>query len=85
MAMFATAAFSLMGSSFFELKESEAQGEPIHRECATCYQQGHISVLQFSHKSGSQDWYDCLQCKSHQRFGAYVSSPTGYSSSDDGF
>jgi len=70
------------GTFAYELKESEARGEPIHRACAACYQQGHISVLQFSNRSSGQDWYDCLQCKSRQRFGAYASTSMGYSSSD---
>jgi hypothetical protein len=36
------------GSFAYELKASEADGEPIHRACAACYQQGNISILQFS-------------------------------------
>src|SRR5438477_2421909 len=36
------------GSTFaYELKASEANREPIHRACATCYQKGQISILQF--------------------------------------
>jgi hypothetical protein len=70
------------GTFAYELKESETRGEPIHRARAACYQQRHISVLQFRNRSSGQDWYDCLQCKSRQRFGAYVSNPTRPSSSN---
>jgi hypothetical protein len=62
----------------YELKESEAAGEPIHRACANCYQQGHVSILQFGGKSNGQDHYDCPKCKEHQRFGAYVSTRSNY-------
>ena len=71
------------GTFAYELKELEARGEPIHHVCAACYQQGHISVLQFSIRSNGQDWYECLQCKSRQKFGAYVSRPIDYSNSSD--
>jgi hypothetical protein len=71
------------GTFAYELKESEARGEPIHRACAACYQQGHISVLQFNHRSYGQDWFNCLKCKSEQKFGAYVSRPINYSGDGD--
>jgi hypothetical protein len=71
------------GNSFaYELKTSEANGEPIHRACALCFEQGHISILHFSHKSEGQDWYDCRRCKNNQHFGAYVrreNHSSGYS------
>jgi hypothetical protein len=60
------------GSFAYELKESEAHDEPIHRACAACYQDGHVSILQFSHKSEEQDWYNCLRCKTAQHFGTRV-------------
>src|SRR3954470_12761414 len=41
------------GSSTFayELKAEAAEGEPMHRLCAACYQQGHKSILQFEHRN----------------------------------
>ncbi|TFV69416.1 hypothetical protein E4K64_33330 [Bradyrhizobium frederickii] len=61
------------GNSFaYELKASEANGEPIHRACATCFQDERISILQFSHQSEGQDWYTCPRCKEPQHFGAHV-------------
>jgi hypothetical protein len=60
------------GSFAYELKASEANGEPIHRICASCVQQEQISILQFSHQSEGRDWYDCLRCKTNQHFGTYV-------------
>lgn len=61
------------GNTFaYELKASEAGGEPIHRVCPTCYQKAKISVLQFSHHESGQDWYDCLECESHRAYGQAV-------------
>jgi hypothetical protein len=58
------------GTYAYELKESEANGEPIHRVCAHCYQQGHISILNFAHKGdGGVDWYNCHRCNDARRFG----------------
>jgi hypothetical protein len=71
------------GSFAYQLKESEANGEPMHRVCATCYQQGHISILHFSHNSEGQDWYDCKRCKSNQHFGAYIQRNINYSGGSD--
>lgn len=66
------------GTFAYELKESEARGEPIHRACPTCYQKGQISILQFSHRESGQDWYDCLECVSHRAYGSRV--PREYTS-----
>lgn len=60
------------GSFAYELKESEARGEPIHRACAACYQQGHISILQFSHNTEGQDWYECKRCNNMHHFGKRI-------------
>ena len=71
------------GTFAYELKASEANGEPIHRACTLCYQQGVISILQFSHKSEGQDWYDCTRCKDGRRaYGARVRRDTSSSYSD---
>jgi hypothetical protein len=60
------------GTFAYELKASEANGEPPHRACATCFQKGGISVLQFSHRSGNQDWYDCPACQNSRGFGTVI-------------
>jgi hypothetical protein len=59
------------GTFAYALKPEEAQGEPEHRICAHCYESGHRALLQFSHKSGGQDYFDCLSCKTQQAFGLY--------------
>ncbi len=56
----------------YELKASEANGDPIHRACATCFHDERISILQFSHHSEGQDWYTCPRCKDPQHFGAHI-------------
>ena len=53
------------GNTFaYELKASEAGGEPIHRACPNCYGKGQISILQFDFRTSvSQDRYNCHACK----------------------
>ena len=60
------------GTFAYELKASEANGEPIHRTCATCFQKGRISVLQFTHSASNQDWYDCPACQNHRAYGTAI-------------
>jgi len=62
------------GTFAYALKPEEAQGEPPHRICAHCYENGHKAVLQFTHKSEGRDYFECLRCKSRQAFGLYVRS-----------
>ncbi|MCH7889618.1 MAG: hypothetical protein IIA00_10135 [Proteobacteria bacterium] len=59
------------GETFaYILKEGESNGEPAHRICAHCYQQGHRSILQFRLRNAfSQDVYDCPACKTEFHFG----------------
>jgi hypothetical protein len=66
------------GTFAYELKASEARGEPTHRVCATCYQQGHLSILQFNHKTEGQDWFECLRCKVSKPFGVHVPRQMNY-------
>jgi len=63
------------GTFAYALKPEEAQGEPPHRICANCYESGHRAVLQFSHESGQQDYFDCLRCKTRQLFGRHHATP----------
>jgi hypothetical protein len=56
----------------YELKATEANGEPIHLACANCYQKGQIAILQFSHRSENQDWYECPACKNRRGYGTRV-------------
>lgn len=69
------------GNTFaYSLKESEANGEPIHRACPNCYKQGHISILQFDFRThGGQDKYVCPSCKTEFTFG-HRSPPSSGSS-----
>lgn len=66
------------GTFAYLLKQEAANGEPIHRICAHCYEDGHRSVLQFSAKSSGQDYYDCPRCKARPTFGVYRSSTDDY-------
>jgi hypothetical protein len=60
------------GTFAYELKPATANGEPPHRICATCYQNGQKSILQFSHQSQGQDWFDCYGCSKRIALGTYV-------------
>lgn len=58
------------GTFAYELKADAAEGEPIHRICADCYQKGHKSILQFKFKTGEQqDKYRCHSCDHEFYFG----------------
>lgn len=59
------------GNTFaYQLKASEANGEPIHRACPNCYNKGQISILQFDFLTAAhQDRYNCRSCKSEFAFG----------------
>jgi hypothetical protein len=39
------------GTFAYALKPEKENGEPPHRICANCYNQGHKSLLQFQHKT----------------------------------
>jgi len=67
------------GNTFaYQLKASEANGEPTHRACPNCYQKGHISILQFSHSESGQDWYDCPSCGGNRAYGQRRSDDRSY-------
>ena len=59
------------GNTFaYELKASEANGEPAHRICPVCYEQGRRAILQFDFRTTqAQDKYACHACKSAFDFG----------------
>ena len=65
------------GETFaYILKEEESNGEPMHRICANCYQQGHRSILQFKYTTGyQQDKYNCPACGKDFLFGVRHSPP----------
>lgn len=50
------------GTFAFALKPEKANGEPFHRVCANCFNQGRKSLLQ--HKHTTHDKRECLICHS---------------------
>jgi hypothetical protein len=60
------------GTFAYLLKPEEANGEPPHRICATCYQKGQKSILQFSHNVEGQDWFECHGCGTRLAFGTHI-------------
>jgi hypothetical protein len=66
------------GTFAYELKESEANGEPAHKLCAKCYQGGQKSILQFEHVSSNQQKvYLCQSCNKQLFLGKIVESYYG--------
>lgn len=62
------------GTYAYELKEEAANGEPPHRLCPVCFENGKRSILQFSLKTtGDQDLYKCSPCSADFFFGRRVS------------
>ena len=71
------------GATFaYALKPDAADGEPTHRLCATCYSNGHKSILHFVSRSEGQDWFECRVCKDRHAYGARQSG-SGYRPYDD--
>jgi hypothetical protein len=67
------------GTFSYTLKEGMEQGEPPHKICAHCYQQGRKSILQFSHKNPyQQELHTCFDCGKEYRLGQWIkpSRPT---------
>jgi hypothetical protein len=52
----------------YELRLESANGEPLHRLCAKCFQEGRKSILHFQSaftdsSSTRTERYDCAECK----------------------
>ena len=58
------------GTFAYALKPEKAEGEPPHRLCATCYQQGIKSILQHKGSHEGLESVGCLRCKQDIWFGA---------------
>lgn len=58
------------GTIAYELKQSEAGDEPMHRICPNCYQEGHKSILQNTGiTTYKQQLSVCHRCKTEFKFG----------------
>jgi hypothetical protein len=51
------------GAFAYSLKSEAANGEPPHRICANCYQEGHKSILQTIARHSGGEVAECLRCK----------------------
>lgn len=64
------------GTFAYVLKPDMSSGEPSHRICAACYQEGRKSILQFKLQTGyHQDKYNCPACGKDFLFGVRHSPP----------
>jgi hypothetical protein len=52
------------GALAYVLKEESANGEPAHRICPKCYNEGHKSLLQVKSKRGGGERVECHRCAS---------------------
>ena len=58
------------GTFAYELKQSEAAEEPIHRACPACYKKQQISILQPDGRNAfKQEMVHCPACKAEFRLG----------------
>jgi hypothetical protein len=58
------------GTFAYALKNEAANGEPMHRLCPNCYNQGHKSILHFEFVTAvGQEKYLCPNCKTELSFG----------------
>jgi hypothetical protein len=71
------------GTFAYALKPSEAYGEPPHRICANCYNQGHKSLLQVLSIGSGQEHTQCSRCKTEVFLGTYSPRSSGYMASSD--
>ena len=63
------------GSLAYSLKPDMAQGEPPHRLCANCYQQGKKAILQATHRTpGRYREHICPSCQSTFEMGEETES-----------
>ncbi len=61
------------GTFAHALKPEEANGEPPHKICTACYNKGHKSVLQFSHRGADKrEYHVCPTCKDNVALGVIV-------------
>lgn len=61
------------GTFAYLLKEGMSNGEPSHRICAACYQNGQKSILQYkSTDITKRDLFSCPACDTTFRFGVKV-------------
>jgi hypothetical protein len=59
------------GTYAYALKQEKAQGEPPHRLCVQCFEDGRKSVLHFMGHGEGQDHFRCHRCKLDLFFGLY--------------
>ena len=63
------------GTFAYALKPEETRGEPPHRICANCYQQGRKSILQTKEQRNGQDIVHCQSCDKTYGLGQKVLAP----------
>lgn len=65
------------GTYTYSLRPEKARGEPFHRICASCYQDGKKSILQNAGgKANGRDRFECPACQRMFYLGIYTPPPT---------
>lgn len=59
------------GALVYVLKEGDAAGEPPHRICPACYQDGHKSILQTTRRHQGGENVECPRCKTDLRLSPF--------------
>lgn len=66
------------GTFAYALKPEKSHGEPPHRLCATCYEQGIKSILQHKGSSSGRELVGCHNCKQEYWLGQSVDKRIEY-------
>lgn len=66
------------GAFAYALKPDAAQGEPPHRICAKCYQDGHKSILQVLRRDYGGELVECQRCDTRLTLSEFNTPPITY-------
>jgi hypothetical protein len=66
------------GAFAYVLKAEAAGSEPPHRICASCYQEGHKSILQTTSRHSGGEIVQCTRCKVQLTLSSFVHRATAH-------
>lgn len=73
------------GTFFYQLKGDFADGEVLHKLCATCFEKGGKSILQTIRKARGGEVVQCHTCEKDLKLSDFVEPVINYSSNRGGY
>jgi hypothetical protein len=73
------------GTFFYQLKTDFADGEVLHKLCATCFEKGGKSILQTIRKSRGGEVVQCQTCEKDIKLSDFNEPVINYSSNRGGY